>query len=91
VKTSANQHIDLVDERRFAIMGSSGHVIVVGGPRGLLDHAEWRLVQLETRWSRFRSSSELSRLNAANGDPVVVSADTVVLIEAMRLAYDATG
>jgi thiamine biosynthesis lipoprotein len=90
MRITPTEHVDLVDERRFAIMGSSGHVIVVGGPRGLVDHAEWRLVQLETRWSRFRSSSELSRLNAANGEPVVVSADTVVLIEAMRLAYEAT-
>ena len=36
---------------------------------------------LEQRWSRFLGTSEISRINAASGQWVTVSADTVLLIE----------
>jgi FAD:protein FMN transferase len=39
------------------------------------------LRELEARWSRFESSSEISRLNASAGVPLVVSAPTAALIE----------
>ena len=39
------------------------------------------LRELEARWSRFESSSEISQLNASAGVPLVVSAPTVALIE----------
>ena len=79
------------EERRFPIMGSHGHLVVVGGPGGLAERAEARLRELEARWSRFLPSSELSRLNRAQGAPCLVSADTVVLVDAMRLAWERTG
>ena len=54
-------------ERRFRVMGSDAHVIVVGGAdddagdaverradESLLDHAQQRLDHLESLWSRFR-------------------------------------
>jgi FAD:protein FMN transferase len=65
-------------------MGTSAHVVVVGGTGGLdryLDAAEHRLEQLEARWSRFRPTSELCALNDAGGNPVVVSSDTALLVE----------
>jgi thiamine biosynthesis lipoprotein len=71
-------------------MGSYGHLIVVGGPEGLADRGVERLDLLESRWSRFRSNSELSQLNAAGGEPMLVSADTVVLIDALRRAWQLT-
>ena len=71
-------------------MGTDAHVIVVGAP-GLLDGAQARLEQLEARWSRFRDTSELSRLNAANGAPVVVSPDTFALLVLARDAWHRTG
>lgn len=69
-------------ERRFRVMGTEAHVVVVGGPHtvDLLDRAERRLRDLEARWSRFLPTSELSRLNAAQGMPVVVSPETFVVI-----------
>ncbi len=77
-------------EVRFLAMGSYTHVVVHGDER-LLDVASRRLAVLEARWSRFRPASELSQLNAANGRPMIVSADTVRLFTAMRDAYVATG
>jgi thiamine biosynthesis lipoprotein len=66
-------------------MGTVAHVIVVGPDARHARHiASWardRLHQLEGRWSRFVPDSEVSRLNAAAGAPVVVSADTLGLVE----------
>ncbi len=36
----------------------------------------------EARWSRFRAGSEVSRINAAGGAPVTVSADTLRILQA---------
>lgn len=63
-------------------MGTDVHVVVVGGPDGSLQWAADRIAGLERRWSRFLSGSELSRLNAAAGRPVVVSAETFALVSA---------
>lgn len=67
-------------------MGTVARVIVVAddenGAHGerLLDQAAARIEDLESRWSRFRPSSELSRLNAAAGRTALVSAETFALI-----------
>jgi thiamine biosynthesis lipoprotein len=61
-------------------MGTWAHVIVVGGRRSAVHCARRRIEELEMRWSRFRPESEVSRLNRAAGRPVVVSADTAVLV-----------
>jgi thiamine biosynthesis lipoprotein len=66
-------------------MGTNAHLIVVGGDARHARHvAMWardRLHELEARWSRFLSDSEVSRMNAAAGSPVVVSSDTLGLVE----------
>ncbi|HEV7888694.1 MAG TPA: FAD:protein FMN transferase [Acidimicrobiales bacterium] len=62
-------------------MGTTVHLIVVGGPAPLLDQAEARVEQLEARWSRFRPDSELCRLNAAAGRPAVVSDETFAVVQ----------
>jgi thiamine biosynthesis lipoprotein len=66
-------------------MGTTAHVVVVADDGGdadaLLETAAARLDELEARWSRFLPTSEVSRLNAAGGAPVVVSPDTMLLIE----------
>ena len=67
-------------ERWFGAMGTVGHVIVLGGSEADLLAAEDRVRRLEARWSRFVGSSEVSCLNAAGGDPVVVSAETIALV-----------
>ena len=69
------------EERIVEVMGTTAHVIVTGGRSGLADRAVERLEELEARWSRFRSDSEISRLNERPGVPVLVSRDTYDLIE----------
>lgn len=79
-------------ETTFPAMGSTAHVLVVGGPDDLLDLAAARVEELESRWSRFRADSEVSRLNAAAvGEAVPVSADTLLLVERALEGYAVTG
>lgn len=61
-------------------MGAAAHIVIVGGRRELLDVAVARIEQLEARWSRFRSTSEISAINAASGVPVIVSPDTLDIV-----------
>ena len=68
-------------EAHFPAMGTTAHVLVVAErPEPHLEQARRRLADLEARWSRFRSDSEVSRLNAAAGRAVVVSTETLVLV-----------
>ena len=78
-------------ERRFAAMGSTAHVIVLG-PDGdeHVGRAVARLADLERRWSRFRDDSEISWLNRSAGYDVVVSAETVLLVERALAGWRAT-
>lgn len=64
----------------FAAMGTTVDVTVVGGDGTLLTIARGRIRDLERRWSRFVSTSDISRLNDAAGAPVVVSPETVDLV-----------
>lgn len=73
-------------ERRFRAMGSDAHVVVVGGHSHLADAAVRRVDDLERRWSRFLSDSEVCTINRAAGTFVEVSADTAGLV---RHAIDA--
>jgi FAD:protein FMN transferase len=68
-------------ETRFRAMGSDVHVLVVGGSIRLLDVARELVEDLEEKWSRFRPTSEISRLNERTGTPVRVSPETVGLVE----------
>jgi thiamine biosynthesis lipoprotein len=62
-------------------MGTTARLIVVGGSPDLADDAVRRIHDLEARWSRFRPTSEISRLNASAGAPCIVSDDTCRLVE----------
>jgi thiamine biosynthesis lipoprotein len=72
-------------------MGSRVHLIAVGGPRGALDRGRALVERLERLWSRFRPESELSRLNAASGTPVVVSPETFEIISQAIAGWESTG
>jgi len=61
-------------------MGSDARVYVVGGHSALLARARSRVEELEARWSRFLPTSEVSQLNAADGEPRVVSRETFELV-----------
>jgi thiamine biosynthesis lipoprotein len=77
-------------------MGGTASVTIVvdDAPVGrqfeLLDDAERMLRELHRRWTRFDASSELMRLNAADGDVVEVSAPTRALVRAMVDAWRCT-
>jgi thiamine biosynthesis lipoprotein len=74
-------------ERRFRAMGSDAHVLVVGGPRSLALEAQHRIADLERRWSRFDPQSEVSALTRFAGSPVVVSPETLELVERALAAW----
>jgi FAD:protein FMN transferase len=84
----------LAPPARFRAMGTDVEVLAVGADdaamqtlRGLaVDALEAR----EARWSRFRPTSELCRVNDAAGAPVVVSPDTFALIARAVDAWRAT-
>src|SRR5437867_2783311 len=61
-------------------MGSDVHVVVVGGPPSLWVEAWRRVEDLESKWSRFRADSEVSRMNDQAGRAVHVSGNTQRLV-----------
>jgi thiamine biosynthesis lipoprotein len=76
------------------VMGTRAHVIVTADD---LDRAEIlgraavaRLHALEARWSRFRDDSEVTRLNNAAGEPVMVSSETALLVQRSVEAWHRT-
>ncbi|MGZ4717898.1 MAG: FAD:protein FMN transferase [Acidimicrobiales bacterium] len=80
-----------VTEEHFPVMGSAGHLVVVGGPADLARRGVEQLERLEALWSRFRPTSEISRLNQAGGAPCLVSGPTRLLVEALVSAWELTG
>src|SRR4051812_16428421 len=74
----------LAPPARFQAMGTDVEVLALGADRDAMAElgalAADALEAREARWSRFRPSSELCRLNDAGGAPVVVSTDTFALI-----------
>ena len=81
----------IVTERRFRAMGSDAHLVVVGGPDGVLEAAARRIEQLEQRWSRFIATSEICELNRRAGHDVTVSVETALLVERAIDAWRLTG
>src|SRR5690349_20426127 len=77
-------------ERRAPVMGTTAHVVVVGDAR-LVETAFARLSDLERRWSRFLPTSELSRLNTHPGLHVVVSPETLLLVQRSIAGWQRTG
>jgi thiamine biosynthesis lipoprotein len=77
----------MIESRGMSAMGGRVTFTLVGGPSGLLDELASELDRLESLWSRFLPDSELSRLNAADGEPLAVDPATVTLIHAMQAGY----
>lgn len=80
-----------LEERIVEAMGTTAHLVVNGGPAGLVDRVVLHLEELESRWSRFRPDSEVSRLNALPDTPVLVSPETHLLVERAVDAWRMTG
>lgn len=77
-------------QARFDAMGTRCHVVVHGDP-ALVAVARRRIEGLERRWSRFDPHSEVRALWRHAGRPVMVSTDTLVLVERAVLAWAVTG
>lgn len=80
-------------EIRFPLMATHAHVVITAHPShadALIELAAHELHVMERRWSRFLPDSELSRLNAAAGKPVILSADTFCVIKAAVDAWKHT-
>ncbi|MCU1428825.1 MAG: thiamine biosynthesis lipoprotein ApbE [Actinomycetia bacterium] len=73
-------------------MGTAAHVVAVGDrAEALLERAALALADLERKWSRFIASSEVSRLNALSGQHVVVSVETLLLVQCALHGWSRTG
>jgi FAD:protein FMN transferase len=75
----------------FRAMGTDVHLAVLGGGLTLLRDARDRIEDLESRWSRFRPDSLVSRLNRADGQPVSVDDETFALLALAVHAWRETG
>ena len=71
----------------FRAMSTDVTVTVVGADLDALEWARNRVCELEHRWSRFLSDSDISRLNRAEGAAVEVHADTVTAVRAACAAW----
>jgi thiamine biosynthesis lipoprotein len=78
-------------ERAFFAMGTRAHLVLVDADPLLLDRAQQRIDELEQRWSRFLSDSEVSALNRDAGSWVRVSRETRELVQRALEARRATG
>ena len=58
---------DTPPSAEYDLLTSDAHIIVVGGSHMLAAYARDRIDELENRWSRFRSGSEVSELNLHRG------------------------
>jgi thiamine biosynthesis lipoprotein len=74
----------------FRAMGTDVEVLVLDGPTDLGDRAAAAIERLEAKWSRFRPTSEVCRLNDAAGAPVIVSKETLAIVERAIDARQAT-
>ena len=74
----------------FRAMGCGVEVELVGGDERLLTAVRAEVERLEACWSRFRPTSDVCRLNAAQGAPIVVDPATIDLLEAMVHGFIAT-
>lgn len=71
-------------------MASDAHVVLVDPAESAEDYVRGRLAELERRWSRFLPGSDLSRLNTTAGSLMLVSPDTIVLLDTMQEAWRVT-
>lgn len=72
--------------REFAVMGTTAHLVLVAGTESMLDDLVEVAQFLHERWSRFIETSDISRLNNAEGEPTEVDPVTVALVMEMLAA-----
>lgn len=80
--------LTLSSTRKVIAMGVHCRIDIAAPQAPLLvDSAIQLLTDLENLWSRFRPTSDISRLNQANGLPLHVDSRTISLIAAMKQAH----
>jgi thiamine biosynthesis lipoprotein len=72
-------------------MGSRCRLLLRGGPQELAQSLIDRVHELESRWTRFRPDSEVSRLNGMAGYHVFVGSDTMRLLLHAQAGWRMTG
>lgn len=80
----------VVVRHEFDVMGTTAHVVLVAGTSEMMDELVDIARFLHNRWSRFIESSDISRLNLAEGQPVDVDPVTVALVMEMMSARTLT-
>jgi len=80
-----------LDQVRFEAMGAACHLLGVGLERGRLSWATAWVADMRDRFSRFEPDSEVSRLNAAAGRWVELSAYLEGLLRAALDAHEVSG
>jgi thiamine biosynthesis lipoprotein len=76
-------------EATFPAMGGEA-LVIVHGDASLTRVAQHELARLERRFSRFLPDSDVSRINAGAGRPIVVASETAQLVEMSIQAWRAT-
>lgn len=72
-------------------MGTTATITVLAEhPKSHIEFGMEMLTNLHNLWSRFLSTSDISRINIAHGEPTFVSPHTIHLIRCMRAAHVAT-
>ena len=77
-------------EQTFRAMGTTAHVLVRGEPSDTVAWVEREVERLEGLWSRFRTGTDVTRLNRADGRPVRVAPETLRLVEHARSMWHET-
>lgn len=90
VRAAHGQGTSVVIEREFRVMGTVAHVVLVAGTEAMADEVEESARYLDHLWSRFRSDSDISRLNNSEGTPTEVDPLTVSLVMEMLAARTLT-
>jgi thiamine biosynthesis lipoprotein len=80
-----------ISEFQFRAMGTDVILLALGAAPDIGDVAAAEIERLEAKWSRFRPTSELCRLNDAAGAPAVVSRETFALVQRAVEAWRFTG
>lgn len=87
---SATKTLPATLSRSEEVMGVTGTITLVGANAHVMDQC-WELAhRCEQLWSRFLPSSDISRLNMAEGQVVTVDPLTISLIEEMVKSYELT-
>jgi len=71
-------------------MGGTFHVLAVGAPDGTARSMVELLKKLESLWSRFLPTSEISKLNLSEGATIKVGTETILLIDALIAGWTST-